>query len=336
MIFYRTVGSFIFLFLVSCSSISSYKLEGTENIIEKKEIIAQSNFLVSSIADATRKLHDIAWPIMKYNTDTCSNSVINAFGIMIAHSNDLPASLRDSFYAANPDSIKPDNTISHLPMIVSIANKSPAYNSKLMEGDLIVSIDNILVNSKNYKNLLDIATKNGSLSIKVKRLKEETLHHMQSEVICGYPVQAMISPIPNAYADGSKIYITIATLDFVKDDQEIAFLISHELAHNIYHYKGGALSESEGNPIPIEEKPSIQKITDLLIFQTEAKETEADLYGVEFAIKAGISQQKVANYFRRLSIYMPQLMKDSIFRMHPGNAKRVSNIEEKLKFLKNK
>ena len=52
------------------------------------------------------------------------------------------------------------------------------------------------------------------------------------------------------------------------------------------------------------------------------------------AIKAGIAQDKVANYFRRLTIYMPQLMKDSFFRMHPGNAKRVADIERKLKELK--
>ena len=71
----------------------------------------------------------------------------------------------------------------------------------------------------------------------------------------------------------------------------------------------------------------------LLIFQTEEKEIEADLYGVEFAIKAGISQNKVANYFRRLSIYAPELMKDSFFRMHPGNARRVTEIEEKIKAL---
>ena len=47
----------------------------------------------------------------------------------------------------------------------------------------------------------------------------------------------------------------------------------------------------------------------------------------------GISQNKVVNYFRRLSIYAPELMKDSFFRMHPGNARRVTEIEEKIKAL---
>ena len=150
----------------------------------------------------------------------------------------------------------------------------------------------------------------------------------------GYPVQPMISPIPNAYADGSKIFITIATLDFIKDDQELAFLIGHELAHNILHFNGKGLPEIDGMPLPLDDKPSIRDISDVFIFQSGAKEIEADMLGVEYVLRAGLKQDKAANYFRRLSIYMPILMNDSIFRMHPGNVTRAAKIEEKVKSMK--
>ncbi len=334
MVYNKLVIFFNLFFLVSCSSISINKQIKQEVLITDEEIKNQNEFLISSLAIASRKLHDIAWPIMAFNIDSCPNSRINAFGIMVSHIKNLPLSLHSSFHAANPTNLEGNNSFK-FPMIISVADKSPANRAKIIEGDQIISINDHIVNYKNYKTLLDEAAIRGVLEIKVKRENKEFLFNLKSEVICGYPVQTMISPIPNAYADGSKIYITIATFDFVKDNQEIAFLIGHELAHNIYHYKGDPLYESNGNPIPIEEKPSLQKITDLLIFQTEAKETEADLYGVEFATKAGIPQNKVANYFRRLSIYMPQLMKDSFFRMHPGNARRVTDIEAKLKALQN-
>jgi len=334
MIYSKLVIFLNLFFLVSCSSISINKQIKQEVLKEDEEIKNQSEFLISSLAAASRKLHDIAWPIMALNIDSCPNSRINAFGIMAIHINNLLLSLQSSFPAASPANLEDNNSFKY-PMIISVANKSPADRGEIIEGDQIISINNHIANYKNYKSLLDEAAIEGVLKIRVKRDNKEFLFNLRSEVICGHPVQTMISPIPNAYADGSKIYITIATLDFVKDNQEIAFLIGHELAHNIYHYKGDPLYESNGNPIPVEEKPSLQKITDLLVFQTEAKETEADLYGVEFATKAGIPQNKVANYFRRLSIYMPQLMKDSFFRMHPGNARRVKDIESKLKALQN-
>ena len=322
-------------FFSSCSSIPSLsKIEGSySDQNEKAEIYKQANFLVASMASASRKLHDIAWPIMKANVDVCINSRINAFGFMVADPNDLQSSLKPSFLSASPNVLEDDNGSPNLPMIVSVANGSPANNVNIMEGDFIVSIDNELVNYKNYKNLLIQAAKQGILKIGVKRLNKNLVYSLNSELTCGYPVQPMVSHIPNAYADGSKIYITIATLDFIKDDQEIAFLISHELAHNIVHYNGKGLQEIEAKPISINDTPSLQSVGDLFIFQSGAKETEADLLGIEYAIKAGIPQDKVANYFRRISIYMPQLMDQSIFRMHPGNAKRVADIERKLEIL---
>jgi len=326
-----------FCFFASCASIPSLsKNEGTEtNQIEKKEISKQASYIIHSMASASRRLHDIAWPIMKANIDVCISSRINAFGFMVAAPNDLQSAFKPYFYAASPKNVK-NQDYSNLPMIVSVAHESPANKANIMEGDVIFSIDDKVVNNQNYKNLLIEATKRGRLEIGIKRLNRDLIYNLSSELICGYPVQAMVSPIPNAYADGSKIYITIATLDFIKDDQEIAFLISHELAHNIVHYNGKGLSEVDAKPIPINDKPSLQRVGDLFIFQSGAKETEADLLGVEYAIKGGFSQNKVANYFRRLSIYMPQLMEESIFRMHPGNAKRVADIEKKLEILNNK
>ena len=328
---------FLFCFFTSCSSIPSLsKIEDLHNgQPEKEEMHKQASYLISSMASASRKLHDIAWPIMKANIDVCMNSRVNAFGFMVANPNDLQSSLKPFFYSASPNILKNNNSHSNLPMIVSVAQGSPANKANIMEGDLIFSIDTKLVNSKNYKNLLIAGAKKGRLNIGVKRLNKDLIYNLNSEVICGYPVQTMVSPIPNAYADGSKIYITIATLDFIKDDQEIAFLIGHELAHNIVHYNGKGLYEVEAMPIPINDKPSLQSVGDLFILPSGAKETEADLLGIEYAIKGGFAQNKVANYFRRLSIYMPQLMEESIFRMHPGNAKRVTNIEEKLKILNN-
>ena len=73
-------------------------------------------------------------------------------------------------------------------------------------------------------------------------------------------------------------------------------MISHELAHNIVHYNGKGLPEVDAKPIPINDKPSLQRVRDLFLFQSGAKETEADLLGIEYAIKGGFSQNKAANY----------------------------------------
>ena len=48
------------------------------------EAFLQSNEVISSLANASRKMHDIAWLIMRENRDYCPNARINAFGIMVS------------------------------------------------------------------------------------------------------------------------------------------------------------------------------------------------------------------------------------------------------------
>ena len=325
---------FIKFFIFSCMPLKETSLFSNSNREEanKDEIILQGNVVISAIASASRKMHDISWKIMKANKSYCNEGRINAFGIMVASSRDLDLDLRPSFLAASPYyNIYSKNLKDDLAMIVSVAEESPADRAGLKEGDFILSINgnNYTINS--YKKLLKVAAENNYLELTILRNEETFNFSLNSEITCGYPVQPMISPIPNAYADGSKIFITIATLDFIKDDQELAFLIGHELAHNIVHYKGKGMPEAEALPLPINDNPIIRNISDVFIFQSGKKEMEADMLGVEYVLRAGIKQDKAADYFRRLSIYMPVLMKDSIFRMHPGNIKRAVEIENKVK-----
>src|SRR5210317_1667986 len=125
MIIFKLLVFFHLFIIVSCSSISLNKHIKQDGILEDAELQNQNQFLISSLAVASRKLHDIAWPIMASNIDICPDSKINAFGIMVSHIDDLPLSLKPSFYAASPITIA-DNNAYQFPMIISVAENSPA------------------------------------------------------------------------------------------------------------------------------------------------------------------------------------------------------------------
>ena len=324
----------VYFLISSCITVQEDNLI-LNNLPYQAEETLQGNEVVSAVSSASRKLHDISWQIMKANKNFCIKAKINAFGFLTASYDDLDASLQPSFWAAAPNISKNYNkNFIEFPMIISVASNSPAEKIGLLEGDLIYSISGNKNLKNNYRSLLKNAEDNNFLNITVLRNEKHYTYELKSEIICGYPVHTMISPIPNAYADGSKIFITIATLDFVESDQELAFLIGHELIHNIFHYEGNGISESESLPLTITDSPSIRSLGDIFVFHTGKKESEADLLGVEFVLRAGIRQDKAANYFRRLSIYMPILMKDSLYRIHPGNIKRAAEIDIKAKTFK--
>jgi predicted Zn-dependent protease len=49
---------------------------------------------------------------------------------------------------------------------------------------------------------------------------------------CDFAVHLAPDDVKNAYADGENIVVYKGMMDFFKNDEEIALVFSHELAHN--------------------------------------------------------------------------------------------------------
>ncbi len=52
------------------------------------------------------------------------------------------------------------------------------------------------------------------------------------DTVCAYGLVALKSDVLNAWADGRNVYVTSAMLRFAADDDELAVVLSHEIAHN--------------------------------------------------------------------------------------------------------
>ena len=88
------------------------------------------------------------------------------------------------------------------------------------------------------------------------------------------------------------------------------------------------------NDIKFDDKPSIRKLSDLLIWQNQKKEYEADTWGVYYALSAGFNLDKAADYWRRLSIFQPHNINNKSFSVHPGNAVRALAMDKEIVRLK--
>lgn len=64
--------------------------------------------------------------------------------------------------------------------------------------------------------------------------------------ICANKVGLTPSPIKNAHTNGQTIYVTTAMVDALSDD-ELAFIIAHELAHSVagHNIEGGSYPSAE-------------------------------------------------------------------------------------------
>lgn len=145
----------------------------------------------------------------------------------------------------------------------------------------------------------------------------------------------------NAFAaPGGYIFVTIGLLKTLKNEAELAGVLAHEVAHITQKHmletirRGALLSNvseltlSAMNKDPQMFSNVIDEITDKLFTKgmDKNKEYEADVYGVEFAYRAGYHPGGLRDYLRTLQSQEGHA-KSRFFTTHPSTATRIGKIQ---------
>ena len=176
----------------------------------------------------------------------------------------------------------------------------------------------------------------GDLSSEHKPAYKDTILElsMSPKEVCDCQVAILTSGSKNAYTDGENIWITTGFLSSLSDE-ELAFIISHELAHIVEGHidkKEGnqfvgsllgatldAFAEGLGTPTYRENEYRFAKLGQQMFSQEF--EAEADYLGLYILARAGYSTEKVADFWRKLAREMP-MESNSLVGTHPPTAYR--------------
>lgn len=129
----------------------------------------------------------------------------------------------------------------------------------------------------------------------------------------------------NAYANGTYIVINRGMQRFVENDDEMAVVMAHEMAHNLMGHTDAKLHNAY-----------VGAVIGALLFNTlegaktgaeaavvaysESFEDEADYVGLYVMARAGYDVRQAPQFWRRMSIEEPNGVYNSI--THPSNAER--------------
>lgn len=159
---------------------------------------------------------------------------------------------------------------------------------------------------------------------------------------CYYYMEMSSSPELNAVADGKKVTIYAGMMHFIENDDELAAIIGHELAHNLMDHRGakmtngmvgmlaGAIIEGAAATQGINSKGDITQSAmnmAMLAYSTDF-EREADYVGLYIAARAGYNIRTAANYWRRLSVQEPDSENGGL--THPSNPERFVAMQKTL------
>jgi hypothetical protein len=207
------------------------------------------------------------------------------------------------------------------PGVLTVIADTPAARAGLIAGDVLLAVNgkrlptgaSVVAEPKREKwrrladeseGELETALRQGPADLRILRQGGEIGIRLGSLPACLGRVRLARSTQVNAFATGRTVVMTLSMLRFLKDDDELAVVLGHELAHNILHHP--AIRGEDGVLASIGIKPSAMW----------KREETADRFGLRLMAAAGYNLDSAIPFWRRyLGKYdwFPQ-----IFRSHPS------------------
>tara|TARA_R110002124_G_scaffold120029_4_gene277833 strand:- start:567 stop:1583 length:1017 start_codon:yes stop_codon:yes gene_type:complete len=226
---------------------------------------------------------------------------------------DLCASRRDvagwTLHAANQysDALRPVAEArfgldGDLPGVLAVADDSPAARAGLSAGDLLVRVNGEDLEAGHGSgppshdglaaNLarLDQALAAGPVRLEVRRGSTLRAVALQPIPACSSFFQVDPSDEYNARADGRGVFISSTMAAYAADDDDLALILGHELAHNVLQHHPSP--EPLGDPDPVPE-------TALARGNHWTQERDADRVGLFLAARAGFDTARAPGFLRR-------------------------------------
>ena len=237
-------------------------------------------------------------------------------------------------------------------VIIGLVDNSPAQKSGVLAGDVIKSVDGLPV-----YGLSDVAyvvthkspQQQVELSVARAGVLRNVAFRLESKPL-DVSFRMVDAQEVNAGANPNLIVVTYGLMRFVKNDDEIAVVLGHELAHIArgHHVKEsgiGLLSMITGIAAGIGANKVSPGSADMVMRAVSSAfnarfsqdfEREADYFGLHYVYLAGFNIDAGASVWERFAIEIPESMTRNFFSTHPSSPERMVRLKKIINELKSK
>lgn len=287
------------------------------------EQLTQQQFVIESDLREQQRVDDVGHALLAAAIPFCGGARAPRTGVRFANVHSFPREEQDV-----ARSLGFTDTL----VVVGVASGSTAARSGFLVGDRVIALDGgtpptgpnavsrltgggaaqqthalrVTLEQGGIPFLADVASRDDR---GVARVGGQLQVAIPADTVCALNLVAVRSDERNAWVDGANVTVTSAMLRFVTDDDELAAVLAHEIAHNAMRH--GQVPDT-----------TIGRST---VF-SEGVEREVDYMGMYLLARAGRPLGKVPNFWRRMAQGQPGSIRYA--SSHPTTAERFVRLDQ--------
>ncbi len=284
---------------------------------------------LTALVAKDQRVAAVAWRLAIDNADLCPATRLKA-GWTLHAASQYGSELRpvaERTYGLQGD----------LPGILSAPVTSPAEQAGLRPGDVIVAVDGRPVSTgtaasargQTYDGLqanidrLNRVASSGPMALTVRRDGIERSVTVTPQRACAYDTQVEVRDDLRALSDGRTIFVSARLVDIAQDDDQLAFLLAHELAHAVLEH--ATVPDVQGGRGPANAQLSLRRGL------SSSSESDADILGLYLLARAGFDPGRAVQF---LSAYeaaapgarYPQINLRGVYRSIPDRRRALEPV----------
>ncbi len=291
------------------------------------------------LAKFQEDLDRVAAPLLLNNAELCKSHARNLLGFTAK-----------TQYSYTLEFIKEAQALFNLGENLQVTNILPgsgASRAGLQRGDVLISVEGQLFQGGPEAEaaaadiLAPLTNTRSSVRIVVRRNGANIDLTIPLSRACAFKVELGNSDNVNTYADGRRIMVTRGMLEYTQSDNEIAYVIAKEIAHNALSHA----SKQRSNIIVGQQISNLVRLhpdLNMLISSAGIKPTPgeldaaADYLSLYMVARAGFSVEQGPIFWKRLAEDYPASVLNGHTAIHPARILRMLALDKAAKEIKDK
>jgi hypothetical protein len=292
-----------------------------------------------SLVTLQDRLYRVGAPLLVNNTELCKGNARSLLG--------FTAKNKYSYSAEFVNAAQTELGLDDQLQVMGVLAGSGAAKVGVRRGDRLISVENKAMpqgeNAERQAASVLAPLVNGKARVKLSLLRDSSAVELNVPLThaCAFGIELGNADHVNAYADGHRVMLTRGMLQFTRTDDELAYVLAKEMAHNaLAHAQRQRMNATAGGIIDnlARMHPDLGTMVGTAGIKPMPQELDgaADTLALYMAARAGYSIDGALAFWQRLASQYPATVPNGYTAIHPATAYRLSVIGKTIAEIKAK